>query len=245
MKGTYFQKGTEFRLQTEAESWSQGDTIRGTLVLRAHSPGVSTTARVVLAHGNLKQVHAKKADALDAVEEVVLSGKELTNESGAAWSFSTSLNARITDSTTSLFLLYGPEGGGLETLGHLQVTLKPAPVIEKFLDVLKTRFRFVLKTMRSEKKGCQAKLVPPDSSALAFVDQVVIHFHFDEEVLNLAYEFTTHGFEAGASSVKQTKQKKTREVEFRKSDYLTSSGRLNDDLFEKEIEAALVEIGKK
>lgn len=249
MKGTFFQKGCEYKLQTEGEAWAQGETIGGRLLVRAHAPATApTTVRVVLAHGSLKAVHAKKPDALTIVAETELSGPDLASGEGAAWSFPTELNAPITDSTTSLFLLYGPpadpSGGGLETLGQLQVTLKPHPVIAKFLDVLQTRFRFVLKANKSEKGGMNSKLVPPDSQALSFVEQLVLRFAFEGETLGIVYEFTTHSFEASASSVAAKKQKKKREISFAPTDYKLASGRLNDELFEADIQAALSEVSK-
>jgi len=245
MKGTFFQKGCEYRLQTEGETWVQGETIGGHLIVRAHAPATAPEkARVVLAHGGLKAVHAKSPDAFDVVAEAEVGGPGLVSESGAPWSVATGSNAPITDSTSSLFLLYGPADGGLETLGRLQVTLKPNPVIAKFLDVLQTRFRFVLKANRSEKKGMQSKLVPPDSQALSFVEQLVLRFAFEGETLGVTYEFTTHSFEASASSVNAKKAKKIREIDFTPTDYKLSSGRLNDDLFENHIRGALDEIAR-
>lgn len=239
MKGAFFNQNREYRLETEKESWAQGDPIRGALSVRLHGAAPAVHAKVLLAHGDLKAVRAKSADAFEVLAEAAIS-----DANGGQWEFPTDRNVAITDSGGSLFLLYGAADAPPESLGQLQLTVKPAEVVEKFLDVLRTRFRFVQKFVKAEKHGMHAKLMPPESKALAFVEQLILRFSFADEALNLTYEFTVHAFEATESAVASKKKKKKREIQLSPADYRTASGRWNDERFEAEIASALAEVSK-
>lgn len=238
MKGFSFQKGTEYRIETTAERWNQGDDIQGRISCKSGS-GPVLSAQVVLADGNLKRAHSKSPDAFSVIARETLT---LTQGEGS-WKFPTDKNVTITDTSGSLFLLYGAPDGELHTLGALQLAMHPAPVIEKFIDVMATHFRFVLKFTKSEKNGVQAKLVPPDGAKkLSFLEHVILKFSFDDENLSIQYEFNVLTFEASASTLTQNKKKKKRAVAFTPTQYRTPSGRWNDELFESEITAALEEL---
>ncbi len=239
MKGTFFQKGTEYKLEIDGESWPQGDSIKGKLIAKSHTGAALTEAQVQLGYADLKQVRAKKPEAFE-----ILTTTPLTLKDGSAdWVFPLDRNAPITDVSSSLFVLYGPVTSDPMSMGQLQLNIKPAACIDKFLDVLRTHFRFVLKFTKAEKKGMQAKLVPPDGAkAISFLEHVLIRFSFDGDDLNLTYEFILHSFEANASSVNAKKIKRKREVTLSINQYRTPSGRWNDDFFQSEITAALQEL---
>lgn len=240
MKGFSFQKGVEYRIETIGEKWQQGDPIEGKLSAKSAS-GAVNAAQVVLAHGTLKKVHAKSPDAFDIIAQ-----EKLTLSSGEAnWKFPTTKNSPITDVSGSLFLLYGPEGAEVSTLGQLQLNVVPAEVIAKFLDVFQIHFRFVLKFTKTEKNGVQAKLVPPEGNKqFSFLEHLILRFSFSDDDLSITYEFNVLTFDATVNSLTQIKKKKKREVAFTPAQYKTPSGRWNDDLFEKEIAAALDELDK-
>ncbi len=239
MKGTFFQKGTEYKLEIDGESWAQGDTIKGKLIAKSHSNGPIPEVQALLAYADLKHVHAKKPDSFE-----VLATTPLKLKDGIAdWEFPLDRNAPITDVSSSLFILYGPVDPDPMTLGRLQLSVKPYGCIEKYLDVLRVHFRFVLKFTKAEKKGMQAKLVPPDGAKnLSFLEHVLIRFSFNGDDLHLTYEFVLHTFEANISSVTSKKKKRKREVAFTAAQYRTPSGRWNDDFFQSEIAAALQEL---
>ena len=165
MKGTSFQKPLELSLQVEGEAWKQGDRITGALVAKNHG-GESVPLREIyvrLAHGSLKQVRQKSADAFEQISAVAgdASGMLAAGaEARISWSFQTDRNCPITDSSSSVFLLYG-RGEALESLGQLQLTVHPDEVIQEFLKVLTIQFHFVVKTRKASKRGVDVKLAPP------------------------------------------------------------------------------------
>lgn len=240
MKGTFFRNGIEYRIVTDGESWSQGDRVSGYLEVKTSVGTSPAPARVALVHGVLKKVRTKAGDAFEWLQEKTIDGS-------GKWEFRTGRNSPITDATSSLFLLYGgtePVGEG-SSLGQLQLSLKPDPVIQVFLDVLQARFRFVLKALKATKDGMQAKLTPPSAQSLSMIEQVLLSFVFDSDAvdaaLNIGYEFYVKSYDASAGSVDLKKKKKKREVSFAASQYRTSSNRIDDERFEMEIKAAIDE----
>jgi hypothetical protein len=218
MKGTFFQKPLEFSLNITGETWKQGDDIAGTLEVKSHAAGAEIPkAKVHLAYGHLKKAHAKDPAAFTVLQSA---------DASPEWKFKTDRNAPITDSTHSLFILYG-SGDDLSKFGHIQLIMKPYWIIEEFLKELQVAFRFVVKTMKSNKGVLDVKVAPPDSRAFAAVEQAILSFSFDEDILNISARFDMKKIEATAASVDMKKEKKSFEKSYRPLDYLTSSGRFN------------------
>jgi hypothetical protein len=229
MKGLFFQKPLEFSLNVNGESWKQGDEISGSLNVKSHAPGTEiSAAQVHLAYGHLKKAHAKDPAAFTVLESATASPE---------WKFQTDRNAPITDSTHSLFLLYGA-GEDLSKYGHIQLIMKPYWVIEDFLKELQVGFRFVIKTMKSSKGVLDVKVAPPDSRSFAALEQAFLSFYFEGDILNVEARFDVKKIEATAASVDMKKEKKAFQKSFSALDYLTSSGRFNH----VRMEAAIREI---
>jgi hypothetical protein len=218
MKGLFFKKPLEYSLNINGESWKQGDDISGTLAVKSHAVGVDAPAsKVHLAYGHLKKAHAKDPAAFTVLQSA---------EANPEWTFKSDRNAPITDSIHSLFILYG-SGDDLSNYGHIQLIVKPYWVIQDFLQELQVGFRFVIKTMKSSKGVLDVKVAPPDSRAFAALEQAILSFSFEEDLLNISARFDMKKIEATAASVDMKKEKKNFQKSYRPLDYLTSSGRFN------------------
>jgi hypothetical protein len=218
MKGIFFQKPLEYSLNITGETWKQGDDIAGTLNVKSHAPGAEVpAAKVHLAYGHLKKAHAKDPKAFVILQSALANPE---------WKFQTDRNAPITDTTHSLFILYG-SGDDLSTYGHIQLTMKPYWIIDEFLKELQVGFRFVVKTMKSNKGALDVKVAPPDSRAFAALEQAILSFSFEGELLNISASFDVKKIEATAASVDMKKEKRAFQKSYRALDYLTSSGRFN------------------
>jgi hypothetical protein len=66
MKGTFFSKPLEWNIETEKESWTQGESIKGILRVKNHSAEEIDIAGtgVGLAHADVKKVHARTEGAM-------------------------------------------------------------------------------------------------------------------------------------------------------------------------------------
>jgi len=251
VKGTFFQKPLEFRLSVDGETWRQGDPITGTLTVKNHSPEPLPTQEITvrLARATLRKVHQKLEGAFEtAVGSAAPPSDASTLAPGAEfnfpWKFVTDRNCPITDSVSSLFLLYGKGEDGMQ-MGQLQVPVIPYEVISQFLDVMKTAFRFVLKTTKWSKGSVDAKLAPPDSRNFVGLEQAVISFHFEGEVLQVDYDFKLKKIEASASAVELKKQKTSFSQSYEPALYRTPSGRFDHERVEKEIGTILSQVESK
>lgn len=243
MKGTFFKKPLELKIQVEGEKWQQGQTVSGVLEVKNHGsdPVVLSGLRVDLAVGNIKKVHAKAADVFDVLHTVVL-GDGATLKAGESatypWSFATDINCPVTDTSNSLFILYG-SGEFPDGMGHLQVAMHPTQLIEEFLDTFKVQFRFVKKTQRSSKGWVNVKLAPPDSRAFSKLEYVTVSFRLKDKNLEVSYEFHMKKVKAAPMTPAPEKEKLTHDQQLTPQEYLMPSGRPNFDRMESAIRESL------
>jgi hypothetical protein len=231
MKGTCFQKPLEFNLRIDGESWQQGESIVGSLTVKNHGPtSVPLSAiHARLAYGELKKVRAKSQDAFKVISESKSEGTlESQKEVTIPFKFETDRNCQITDTSGSLFLVYG-DGDATEKLGQLQLAVHPYWVIQEFVKTFQTDFRFVVKTQKAGKGTVEIKLVPPVSQAFATLEQVIFSFKFQGDALEMQSAFHTKKVEASAASVDLKKEKKASHHVFEAKQYLLPSGRFNHD----------------
>lgn len=249
MRGTFFQRPVEFKIQIDGESWNQGAPVAGTLVVKNHGnePLALEGIHVDLAHAQLRKVRSKDAEAFDVLATAKLDaqaplaqGQEATMD----WSFQTDRNCPITDNTSSLFVVYG-RGSTPDQLGQLQLNVQPFALIQDYLQEFTTQFRFILKSKKFTKNGVEAKLEPPDSKAFATLEGVSIFFRFDGESLETKWVFNVKGLEATAASVDTKKKKKDLTQVLTREQYLTSTGRVNHDKIVQAAKEALASVEAK
>lgn len=241
MKGTFFQSPLELNLTVEGETWVQGSTLNGALVLknRGSAPVTADGIRVVLARGDLKKAKLKKPGAFALLQETLTSGFatfEPGQDFSFSWSFKTDLNAPVTDSLSSLFVLVG-RGDALETYGSLQLNFQPAPVIQEWVRIFLANHHFAFRFYKGSKGHVEAKLGAPSGQAFASLDHLVVSFSFVGTTLTAESEFHLKKVEATAASFDVKKHVKSISHTLNEVQYLTSSGRIH---FES-IEAAVAE----
>lgn len=246
MKAVTFQKPVEYCLQIEGESWAQGTAVSGTLEVKSHGtvsePNSAGKIQLILARGELKKVHEKRPGAFTEIAKFDTETWLLppVGESATfSWNFDLDRNCPITDSSGSLFFLYG-HATTLDTLGQIQLNIVSEPVLQAFLHAFNVHFRFVIKTQRWSKAGTTStKLAPPDAKKFSNLDLLVLTSRFTDEDLELTYEFNVKKFEATAVSIETKKEKREYSQVLRPIEYRLPSGRLNTDYFEKLIDEAL------
>ncbi|MGZ3686673.1 MAG: hypothetical protein ACXWP5_07090 [Bdellovibrionota bacterium] len=240
MKGTFFQKPLEYRLEVEGESWNQGDPVRGALIVKNHGADAAALDEVGvhLADGMLRKVRAKSPEAFDLLASASFeAGANVApqNEARLSWEFTTDRNCQITDSFGSLFLVYG-RGKATEAMGQLQMAVRPEVVIQEFLKALTITFRFVQKGQKSSKNRVEVKLAPPDGNkGFVMVESLTVFFKYEDAgVLAVDYVF-----------LHVKKSKKEVEQTFRPDEYRVPSGRFNHDHIEASIRETLSAVESK
>lgn len=239
MKGAFFQKPYEFGLRIDGETWNQDDTVAGELTVK-NQGGESLNKdafKVCLVYGDLRKVRARAEGCFDVIASADL------GESGS-WSFKLDRNSPITDSSSSLFIAYG-SGNALEKVGQLQLIVHPDKIIQEYLAVLQTDFRFVIRTQKMSKGRVEIKLVPPASKAFAMLEHLMLSFQFKGDALEAQYLFHTKKIEATAASVDMKKEKKQTTHSIPPEAYLLPSGRFNHEKVGTFIQEALNHVESK
>ena len=242
MKGKFFQKPLELGLEVQGESWRQGDPIQGRLTVKNHgAESPAQDIQVHLAWGTLKKVHKKEDGAFEILSTLGFSSDTRIPAQGDAtldWKFQTEINCPITDSTDSLFLVYG-SGEKLENLGQLQLKILPSQIVLDFLDVLNTEHRFVLKSHKFSKGWVESKFSPPSSKSFAMVDLLTIRTRFEGENLEVKYSFQVKKLESTAASMDTKKDKREHYQLVAPHQLRIPSGRVNFPEIEKLLREAL------
>jgi hypothetical protein len=237
VKATFFQKPLEFNLNIEGESWRQGDTISGSLLFKNHGSEAvdASEIRVVLVHGAITKVRKKDAGAFKAISEQSMTSQVVAPAGQASfqWKFETDRNCTVTEKGSSLFILYG-RGDSLDSLGQIQLVIHPYFIIQEYLNSLQTQFRFVIKSLKSNKGWLECKMAPPSARHFASVEQLLLSFRFDGDVLMAHYSFDVKKLEALAATTSVSKQKREFEQSYNSTQYLRN-GRFNFEAIEASI----------
>ena len=175
MKGISIQNGVEFKVTVEGERWSQGSNIQ--LEVFTHS---SHPIWVALAEGHEKKLKAKDPNAFSVLASQDGVGPHLKAQ------FTVPKNARITDKSGSLFILYGNQN----TLAHLKLTIDPHPLFIEIRDILIRQFRFALKTVVMGKKSVvEFKFEPSGAKEWASLSHLITRMSTDDSHVHLEIEF--------------------------------------------------------
>jgi hypothetical protein len=178
MKGFSVQNGTEYRILVEGERWNQGDVLDVEIRSAESAPVL-----VAVAEGQDRKIRAKSADAFEVLESREGAGPVFRTR------FELQEDARITDKSGSLYLLYGnPESGA--SLASLKLTVEPHPVLSGIRDLLTHHFRFALKSASTGKSSCvEFKLEPSGAKEWASLSQLLARLRMGKETIELELVF--------------------------------------------------------
>lgn len=201
MKATFFNKPLEWNIETQNESWQQGSTLEGKVLVKNHGTEAVdlSGAGVGLAHAEIKKVHAKTPGALKKESESLLEHKSLAPGEAVEMNFSLPLseNCSISDKKSTYFLIYGRDLAE----NHLQLRIEPRSLFTKIVGLLDTFERFKIKEMKGHKNGVEYKLLPPSSREMANLDSLSLVLSMDGETLKLHLDFAVKKLDtAGATN---------------------------------------------
>lgn len=241
MKGVFVHNQLEFRLESAAEEFYQGDSFPCTVSVKNHSTSPQSIAdlRFELALGDIKSVREKKEDAFEVISSAEL---KLPWEIGPGqqqsltWTFQLDKNCPITDNTKTLYLIYGTTSG---VMNQMPISILAHAHIQAILRTLDTVFQFVLKGQKSSKGWLNAKFKPPTSRRFSMVTELTLGFHFEGTSLVLRYVFGVKKLDTGVLSVSLKKEKTEVEQQLEEGKYLLPGGYLNHEAIDASIEEAL------
>ena len=262
MKGSFFRDQIEYKIDIQGESWLQSSQIQGTLQVRNHGQSAWTAPSpfpVRLAVGAEKKVKAKLNDAFQEYQSLDIAGTPpVTVAAGSTsqpltWSFRLPIEARITDTTKSLYITYGSaplaETG---SFGALQLRILPHPWIEDLCSVIETNFRFPRrKTSAGDEKtgSVEVKFDPPDAKAYSMLEQLVVDWQLVQTeqdpsptLIECTFVFHVKEVDALQAGLKLKKTKKTIRRTLQPHEVvLKLNNRIRRDVFESVFESVLKE----
>lgn len=226
-----FQNGVEFKITIEGESWSQGDLIQG----KIESKPIAKT-QVLLAEGTDKKVKAKSPDAFVVLEEALIQTAPFE------WKFQLPIDARISDKSGALYVLYG-HGENLEKLGQLRLNILPHTHFRDLIDLLTSHFRFAFKSFSAGKTGTtEVKLDPPGNKDWSMLEQLVVFLKINSDTLDIKFQFHRQEVDAtkGGLSTKAVKREISRSWKIPQI-VLSFNQRLDKEILTVEIEKVIAE----
>ena len=245
MKGTFFSKPLEWNIETDKESWAQGECVKGILRVKNHGPDSVNLnlSGVGLAHAEIKKVHARSEGAMKFdVKETFTECELKANESKElAFNLALPSNCAVTDKKASYYLAYGKEASE----NHLMLKIEPKPLFGKVIGLLDTFHRFKLKEYKAAKNGVEYKLIPPTSRDMANLESLNLMFSMSGENLQMDYDFQVKKLETESVTTKISKVGVKIQKVLTPKEYSLGKDMINQDTLLKSLESAISEVKLK
>ena len=242
MKGTFFSKPLEWNIETNGESWLQGQWLEGVLKVRNHGTGPVdlTGSGVGLSLAEMKKVHTRKDGALKIERSTFFSDSEIMAgaEIELKFSFLIDANSAVSDKKSTYYLTYGNK----LTEAQLQLKIEPMAIFSKIAGLLDTFYRFKLKELRAAKKGVEFKFIPPSSKEMATIESLSLIFFMNKENLHMTFDFLVKKLDTSSVITKLKKESVVIEKSLSASEYALGRELINQDQLLKTIGDALKEI---
>ncbi len=247
MKGTYFQKPLEFNLLVEGEQWNQGDELSGILKVKNHGAEDMdlTKVGVQLGYAQAKKVKEKNTDCFDISDTSYFDeGQKLAagSEAELNWKFNLGDDALISEKNASQYVLYGNEEGIWQG-GQLQLNILPSPILQKYLEIFETFFRFKVKELKNKKGLIDAKLLPPTSRDFANIKALNIQMKYGE-TLTLNYHFKLKKIDYLENEMKMKEETQKLKYDLNSKEFMMYGKEVDQSKLESHIKSVLEEVMK-
>lgn len=243
MKGLFFAKPIEYRLETPAEQLVQGDAIQGNMVAANRGAGVEKKLRmeVGLAYGNFKKIKDNEPGALVLIERKSL-GKQFSLKPGEDQTSPFELllppDCPVTSKEGSLFLLYGGNLEDSAARSKIDLQVQLSPVLETLVATIENHFAFAAKSRGDADGFTEVKFKPP--SSYPTLDELTLLMRVREkEGMDLRFHCKIKTFERGPMA----RGLKTKVVKidqnYSRKEYLLHNSQPNRELFKTAMETVL------
>ncbi len=168
MKGLFFAKPIEYRVETPADQLFQGEALQGTMAIANRGAGPEQDLRMVvgLAYGDFKKIKENEPGGLELLDEHCLEeGLHLEpgGEHRAEWDFALRSDCPITSKEGSLFLLYGRDLAEETARSKIDLQVQLSPVLEAMVSSIENHFAFAAKSRAFANGFTEVRFKPPAS----------------------------------------------------------------------------------
>ena len=234
MKGLFFAKPIEYRLETPVDELVQGQTMEGSMLVTNRGQAAEKKLRmeVGLAYGDFKKIKDNEAGALEIVERKSL-GKPFTlgpgDEKSAEWSFQLAHDCPVTSKEGSLFLLYGRDLDEAAARRKIDLRVQLSPVLETVIASIENHFAFASKS-RSHADGFTEVRFKPPSSYPTLDEMIVLMRVREKEGMDLEFHCRVKTFDRVAGRGLKLRLVKLKH-NFSRDEYLNYNTQPNRELF--------------
>lgn len=248
MKGIFFAKPLEFKLEIEGEKWFQGENIKTQLLIQNHQGeqiGLKNFG-LILAQGDNKKVKSKTAGAFKIISSSLSAEIQIpaNGSTGLSHTFTLDSNCAISEGNTSLYMLCGSTDD-LGSAQHLQLTIIPQKCISAFLEIFENFYRFKSKSMKNKKNILEVKMQAPASKEYAAIEQLLLNIKVVEQSMNIEFLFKVKKLSYLAEGVAATNQELPFSLNLTRQEYESFAGAPNQAVILKKLEEILSEVKKK
>jgi len=207
MKGTFFNKPLEYKIEIDGESWTQGSKVTGNIIIVNHSkrPVALNKNGCHLCFTNIKKLKAKDTKAFNLIESILFEQDQVDAKSEIRLDFEFNLkeDCPITENTVSLYIVCGVMETAFDG-GQLQLKIIPIKVISNFIEIFESFFKFKFKTLKNKKEFIEAKIVAPDSKEWTSVQGINLQMKMQDTnlILNFAFKLKKLDYTAGGMDTK-------------------------------------------
>jgi hypothetical protein len=238
MKGTFFRKQLELSIDIKGESWAQGDQVSGSFTAKDHSKENLNLMKLGchLCFCTSKKFKLKDLKSISIIESQLLP----PNEKELKFKFNLENNCPISDTTGSLYIIYGDIETPFEA-GFLQLNTTPIKPIIYFTQIFEQFYRFKLKSFKNKKNYIEAAVSVPDTKQWVSIQKMVIQLRMEADELTVRFIVNLTKLDFTNSLNKTKDEKKEIAVTLTKKQY-DLYGIANQDGIKKVIDEVLNEI---
>ena len=244
MRGLFFAKPLEYRVEVPRDIFVQGEPLQGTLSVtnRDSAERASLTLQIGLAYGVYKEIKAEGLRAMQLLERTTLA-EDFTLKPGeekrCEWNLPLALAGPIQSKEGSPFLLYGGELGTPEARGQIDLPVQLAPSFNAFLTTLENHFAFELRGSKCSDGVLEGRYKPPASYPT--LEELTVLITLDAKSVKVEFQGRGKGLKRGEDGSLVAKKRSAKKTAPREA-FLPKSGLPNRALYRTLVDELLPEI---
>lgn len=232
MKNSLIENDLDLTLDINGESWIQGDTLKGTLLIKNKTTKtiVPKVYEIKLVYADLKKFKNLSDNSYKEIHTLKLEEKSLRpmEQVLIPWQWQLDYNAHVTGKKFSPYLLWGDFSKKVPA--SLMILVSPNVAIKKIIEIWETFFRFVCKDISSTlDQWLEVKLVPPASREFATLEQIILKFKVVDKKLLIEAESCLKLLIADTSGMRLQKRENRAKAEWMEKHYLLMPNFLNQE----------------
>jgi len=244
MRGLYFAKPLESRLEVPRDSFVQGEPLQGSLSVtnRDTEARAKLTLQIGLAYGIYKDIKSEGTRALQLLERMTLAENfalKPGEEKRCEWNMPLALVGPIQSKEGSPFLLYGGELDTRDARGQIDLPVQLAAPFSAFLTTLENHFAFELRGNRCSDGVLEGRFKPPASYPT--LEELTVLISLDAKAVKVEFQGRSRGLKRGEESG-LTIKKRSAKKSLPRDQFLPKNGLPNRALYRTLADEMLPEI---